>query len=80
MRDRIIKLIAQVKDDAALANRLDGSSDLVNELNLDSLELINLVLLIEDEFEVEVDFNSFQVDHLSSLDRFADYVAGLSKA
>ena len=80
MREKIVKLIAQVKEDAALADRLNGSSHLVDDLGLDSLQLINLILLIEDEFEVEVDFNSFQVDHLSSLDRFTNYVAGLPKA
>jgi acyl carrier protein len=80
MRDQIIKLIAQVKDDAELAEKVSESSHLVNDLGLDSLQLINLILLIEDEFEVEVDFNSFEIEHLSSLDRFADYVAGLPKA
>jgi len=80
VQDKIIKLIAQAKDDATLIHNMSESSHLVNDLGLDSLQLINLILLIEDEFEVEVDFNSFQVDHLSSLARFTEYVAGLPKA
>jgi acyl carrier protein len=79
MQDRIIRLIAQIKDDAAVATRITGSSHLVNDLALDSLQLINLILLVEEEFAVEVDFESFQVYHLSSLDRFTDFVAGLPK-
>ena len=80
MRDKIIRLIAQVKDDAALATRVTGSSHLVDDMGLDSLQLINLILLVEEEIAVEVDFDSFQIDHLSSLDRFTDYIVQLPKA
>ena len=51
----------------------------MNDVGLDSLQLINLILLVEEEFAVEVDFDSFQVYHLSSLDRFTGYVAGLAE-
>lgn len=80
MKEKIVQLIAKVKDDTALADKLNESTHLVNDLGLDSLQLINLILLIEDEFSVEVDFNSFQIDHLSSLDRFTSYVAALQSA
>ena len=79
MQGRIVRLIAQVKDDATLGTRVTGSSHLVDDVGLDSIQLINLILLVEEEFEIEVDFESFQVNHLSSLDRFTDYVAGLTK-
>ena len=79
MQERIIRLIAQVKDDASLATRITGSSHLVDDVGLDSIQLINLILLMEEEFAVEVDFESFQVNHLTSLDRFTNYVAGLPR-
>jgi acyl carrier protein len=79
VQDTIIRLIARVKDEASLAERVTGSSHLVDDVGLDSLELINLILLVEEEFAVEVDFDSFQIDHLSSLDRFTNFVAGLPK-
>jgi acyl carrier protein len=79
MHDTIIRLIALVKEDAALAKRVTGSSHLVDDLGLDSIQLINLILLVEEEFAVEVDFDSFQAYHLSSLDRFTNYVTGLPK-
>lgn len=80
MQEKIIQILARVKEDATLVDRVHGSSHLVNDLGLDSLQLINLILLVEQEFYVEVDFESFQIHHLSSLDRFTDYVAGLPKA
>ncbi len=79
MQDTIIRLITQVKDDETVATRVTGSSHLVDDVGLDSLQLINLILLVEQEFNVEVDFDSFHVYHLSSLDRFTNYVAELSR-
>lgn len=80
MQSKIIELIAKVKEDDGLTRSLHGSSHLVDDVGLDSLQLINLILLVEEEFAVEVDFDSFQVHHLSSLDRFTDYVTQLPKA
>lgn len=80
MQDRIIRLLAQIKEDSTVAQRVTGSSHLVDDVGLDSLQLINLILLVEEEFSVQVDFGSFEVDHLSSLDRFTDYVARLPPA
>ena len=79
MQDRIVRLIAQVKDDADIAMSISASSHLVDDVGLDSLQLINLILLVEEEFAVEIDFESFQIVHLSSLGRFTNYVAGLPR-
>jgi acyl carrier protein len=79
MQDRIIRLIAQVRDDPAIATRITATSHLINDVGLDSLQLINLILLVEEEFAVEVDFDSFQIVHLTSIDRFANYIAELPR-
>src|SRR3954453_14300828 len=79
VQNKIIQLLAQVKDDETVATRVTGSSHLVNDVGLDSLQLINLILLVEEEFAVEVDFESLEVSHLSSLDRFTSYVASLPR-
>jgi len=79
MKDKIIQIVSRIKDDAAVATRVTGSSHLIDDVGLDSLQLINLILLVEEEFDVQVDFDSFQFYHLSSLDRFTSFVAGLSK-
>lgn len=80
MEAKLAELIAQAKGDASLATKLDESSHLVNDAGLDSLELINLILLVEREFGVTVDFDSFSVTHLSSVANFATYIRELPKA
>lgn len=80
MQQEIIEILAEVKKDPSLASRVTGSSHLVDDLNLDSLQMIDLILKVQDKFSVVVDFDSFQVEHLTSLDRFTQYVSELPRA
>jgi acyl carrier protein len=80
VQDEIINILAEVKQDPSLASRVTGASHLVDDLNLDSLQMIELILKVQDKFSVVVDFDSFQVEHLSSLDRFTHYVSELPRA
>jgi acyl carrier protein len=76
---KIAELISQVKGDKTLPSKLNGSSNLLDDVGLDSLQMINLILLVEGEFGVEVDFDSFDIAHLQSLDRFETYIKGLER-
>ena len=80
MQEEIIKILSEVKQDPSLASRVTGASHLVDDLNLDSLQMIDLILKVQDRFSVVVDFDSFQVEHLSSLDRFTQYISELPRA
>lgn len=80
MEGKIAELIAQVKGDKTLPARINGSSNLLEDIGLDSLQTINLILLVESEFGVEVDFDTFDMNHLSSLDKFVGYIKGLETA
>lgn len=80
LEQKIVELIAQVTNNKSLIEKLTGSSNLVEDVGLDSLQMINLILLIESELEIEVDFESFNIEHLSSLDKFTGYIKGLKTA
>ncbi|OKP83275.1 MULTISPECIES: acyl carrier protein [Paenibacillus] len=78
MQQKVIEIIAEIKEEPGLLQTLNGASDLTLDAALDSLQIINFILRIEDEFDVEVDFDTFDLEHLKSVDRFSDYVAGLA--
>ncbi|MHA6532119.1 acyl carrier protein [Paenibacillus sp. BAC0078] len=78
MQQKIIKIIAEIKEEPRLLHTLNGASDLTMDAALDSLQIINFILRIEDEFDIEVDFDTFDLEHLKSVDRFTEYVAGLA--
>ncbi|MGZ7443504.1 acyl carrier protein [Paenibacillus sp. TH7-28] len=77
MQQKIIAIIAEVKEDPELIRSLDGSSDLMLDAALDSLQIINFILRVEDEFNVEIDFDSFEQEHLKSVETFSNYIAEL---
>jgi acyl carrier protein len=68
------ELLAEVIGDPALAGRISDDADVVDELRLDSLQMISFLLAIEDRFDVELDFESLQLDDLRSLRRFCALV------
>lgn len=77
MQQKIIAIIAEIKEDPSLLQKLDGASGLTNDAALDSLQMINFILRIEDEFDVEVDFDTFDLEHLESVDRFSGFIGQL---
>jgi acyl carrier protein len=79
MHERVIAILAEIKDDESLKQKLNGESDLLNDAVLDSLQLINFILQIEDEFDVEVDFETFDLEHLGSVNRFVDFISTMVK-
>ncbi|WP_405115310.1 acyl carrier protein [Paenibacillus sp. FSL K6-1217] len=78
MQQKVIEIIAEIKEEPALLQTLNGASDLTLDAALDSLQIINFILRVEDEFDIEVDFDTFDLEHLKSVDRFSEYVAGLA--
>ncbi|MBB3108133.1 acyl carrier protein [Paenibacillus phyllosphaerae] len=74
MIEKVIKLISEIRDDEALVTELNGNSDIVNETGMDSLQLINFILRIEDEFGIDFDFEEFDMAHLESIERFCRFI------
>ena len=74
MQSQVIRMISEVKEDPELAGKLDGTSDIIHDAGLDSLQLVHFMLKIEDEFDVEIDFDDFELEYLSSIDTFCGYV------
>lgn len=78
LQTQIITIISEIKNEPDLAATLTGASDMVNDAGLDSLQLINFILRIEDEFEIEIDFDQFDLKHLQSIDIFCNFIQAKS--
>ncbi|MDP4095721.1 phosphopantetheine-binding protein [Paenibacillus sp. P96] len=74
MQSQVIRMISEAKEDPGLADKLNGGSDIIHDAGLDSLQLVHFMLKIEDEFDVEIDFDAFELEYLSSIDIFCSYV------
>ncbi|MBT2290217.1 acyl carrier protein [Paenibacillus albidus] len=80
MNNKIIEIIAEIKEDPTLLHKLDESSDLSQDAGMDSLQIINFILRIEEEFDIEVDFEQFDLEHLQSIDRFSQFIRQMANA
>jgi acyl carrier protein len=69
MVEKIIEILSKVKDDASLIGKLNGNTNIISDVGLDSLQMINFVLELEDEFNIEINFDQFDLSNLQSIDR-----------
>ncbi|WP_160677144.1 acyl carrier protein [Clostridium sp. C8-1-8] len=74
MNEKIANIICEIKEDNLLKERIFASNDLLNDLDIDSLQLINIILQVEDEFDIQIDFDEFDMNCLKNLDSFGKYI------
>ena len=74
MEKKIKEIIATIKDDPSLVDTLSDDASIIQEAGLDSLQIINFVLNIEDVFCIEFDFDNFDYSHIRSIRAFSQYV------
>ena len=53
MRERILEIIAEQVNRSV--DELDPSMDFIDDLNMDSIALVELIMSVEDEFDIEID-------------------------
>jgi acyl carrier protein len=70
----VARILAEIKRDPSLEGRITSATNLVEEIGLDSLELTELVLRIEDTAGVMIDYERFDLRHLHSLRSFAEFL------
>jgi acyl carrier protein len=70
----VARILAEIKRDPSLEERITPATNLVEEIGLDSLELTELVLRIEDAAGVMIDYERFDLRHLQSLRGFAEFL------
>jgi acyl carrier protein len=70
----IKRIVARVKRDESLAAQLADDADLVDGARLDSLELLQFMLEVEESLGVAIDFDRLQFDDLHSIRRLAEFL------
>lgn len=67
------QLLASVRGDPALLDLPDTAS-LIDDVRLDSLELLTFMLEIEAKLSLQIDFERLAYDHLGSLADLASFL------
>ena len=72
-----MQILVEIKNDPDLAAWINSGTDIINELGLDSLQMINLALRVEDEFQITIDFETFDFDTLLSVQSFWEFIESM---
>lgn len=80
MKEKIVAIITKVKEDQSLGEIITDNTDLVNDIGFDSLQMINFLLTLEDELDLELDFDKLDYEHLKVFKNLVEYVNECKKA
>ncbi len=72
--DAIKRILTKIKSEPGLYARLPDTADLVEEVGLDSLEMLQFMLEIEACLCVQVDFDSLEFSTLRSIHTLAAFL------
>ncbi len=79
MEQHIIQIISQIKDDEQLVKDLNEHSNIMEDGGLDSLQMINFILKVEEKFGIEIDLEEFEFSHMESITAFCQYISKYEK-
>ncbi|MEC0125278.1 phosphopantetheine-binding protein [Paenibacillus pabuli] len=75
MYDKIVDILCAIKEDQPeLRPLLSPATDLNNHIGLDSLQMIQFMLKVEDQLNVVIDYDQFDYEHLQSIDTFMTFL------
>ena len=80
VEDKVREVLVGVLSNGLNPGEVSLDADLVEEYGLDSLQMISFLLGIEDTFDLELDYENLELDHLRSVAQFASYVRQLAPA
>jgi acyl carrier protein len=79
LKSRIKRLLGEVTGDTSLPDRITESTDIINELGLDSIQMINFILMVEDELAIEIDFQNFDYSYFERFDSLCHFLATIGQ-
>ena len=74
MEQEIIRIIAETKEDDSLIEKIKPDSNIIHEAEFSSLQLINFVIKLEQSFSIEIDFDEFEIENLSTVGAIKEFV------
>jgi acyl carrier protein len=70
----IKEIVAKLRNAPQLASELPDTADLVDGLALDSLEMLQFMLELEERLSIRIDFDRLEFSYLRSLRTLADFL------
>lgn len=75
MIQRIKEILAEIKEDPTLIQSLSDQCDIVNDVGLDSLQMVAFMLRLEEGCDIEIDFDKFNLCSIRTLPALCAFLA-----
>ena len=73
MIESVKQILERVKDRPGLAKGLSAQSDIIDEVGLDSLEMVDFMLRLEEELGIVIDFERLEFACLRSIRTLCEF-------
>ena len=75
-----VKLILEkIKGIPGLAAQLSDSADIIEDIGLDSLQMMEFMLEVESQLNLEIDFEKLDFSYLKSIEKFSGILQQMKK-
>lgn len=71
---KIKTILETVTETPGIAEELSDDANIITDIALDSVQMIEFMLEIEEAFAIEIDFDKIDLKHLSSIKVLAEYL------
>ena len=80
MKENLINILNEIKGSSVAAGSISPSSDLVRDFGLSSLDMMQFILRIEEEFNISIDLEYFELSYFNNLGQLTGFVERAQKA
>jgi acyl carrier protein len=79
MIQQIKLILEQIKGVPGLAAQLDDCADIIEDIGLDSLQMMEFMLEVESQLDLEIDFEKLDFSYLKSIEKFSEVLEQMKK-
>jgi acyl carrier protein len=79
MIERIKSILEEVRGVPGLSGTLSDEASLIDDVGLDSLEMLTFMLKIEEQLRVRIDFEQMDFSHLQSIERLSEFLSRMER-
>lgn len=79
MMQEIKQILEKVKGVPGLSQELSDTANIIDDVGLDSLEMMEFMLEVESQLSLEIDFEKLDFSYLSSIKKFSEILKQMKK-
>jgi len=79
MIQEIKQILEKVKGVPGLSQQLSDTANIINDVGLDSLQMMEFMLEVESQLSLEIDFEKLDFSYLSSIKKFSEILKQMKK-